>query len=302
MRIQIKSQGWRMALMGVVLLANAQSADAEPGDWRWQVDMQSAYGSYSGSRLRKALISAGTIVHGDYLERGGFSFGAGLTRLKYRSGTTLKQQSLYASLRYHLYVDALPGTWTLRLDGHAINNNDPSGNTDNVRVVEPRVSFMNYAKTLYVDLGWARSRYRNRLTVRQWTPTIGLGFNQGGDWFQLRGYRIDTSNPARAQGKRRTTAVDVKWTHWFAPGAAWRPEKMVLAGLAGERIYAVDADAALVYNLADVQRGAASAALEWRLSGTFHLLLMAGSERYRDNTIGNNYSNRFAYADLSARW
>ncbi len=293
--------GWRLALTVCLTVWQVGAADAAD-DWRFRADLQGAHGSYSGSVQRKSLDNAGVILHGDYLEQGGFSLGTNLTRLKYKSGFTLKQQSFYGSLRWHLYFDALPGRLSLMLDGHAINNNDPTGDTDNVRVFEPRIAFLNFDKTFYLDVALAQSRYRNNLTVRQWSGAAGFGFNRGADWVQARGYWIRASNAARAQNKRRTVAVDVKWTHWFAPGSGWIPEKATVAVLAGERIYAVDADAAMVYNLADIQRGSASLALQWRLAGAFRLMLMGGNERYLNNIIHNSYDNRFVYADLSVDW
>jgi len=291
-----------MAGLCVGMLGMQQSALAESGDWQIKADTQASYGNYSSSVKRKSLSSAGVILSADYLEKGGFSLGGNYTKLKFNAGSTLNQQAVYGNIRYNVYLDALPGALTLRLDGHAINNNDTTGNTDNVKVIAPQISFLNYAKTFYVDLGYARSSYKNNLSVDQWTPTLGLGFNEGSDWLQVRGYFIKPSNKLRAQNVSRTSAADIKWTHWLAPDAWSGLEKVQLAGLFGDRIYAVDGDAAAVYNLADVQKGSLSLALQWRLSQSLHLMLAAGNERYLDNTINDSYNNRFAYIDLTTQW
>jgi len=291
-----------MAGLLTSVMTMQQLSVAAEGDWSVKTDVQALYGNYSGSQQRSSLSSGGLILSSDYLEKGGFSLAANGTRLVFKTGNNINQQGYYANARYNLYFDALPGPMTLRLDGHLINNNDISGNTDNVKVIALQISFINYAKTFYVDLGYARSSYQNNLHVDQFTPTLGFGFNGGADWFQVRGFFIKPSNRLRAQNKGSTAAVDVKWSHWFAPGAWHRVEKMQLGGLFGERIYAVDNDAAAVYNLADIQRGSLSLSLQWKLAESLHLMLMGGNERYLNNTIGDSYNNRFAYIDISKSW
>jgi len=298
----VKTGVLMMAGLIAGLMGMQQQSLAAEGDWSVKTDVQALYGNYSGSLSRSSLSSGGLIVSSDYLDKGGFSVAANYTRLAFKTGNNINQQGYYANVRYNLNFDALPGSVTLRLDGHLVNNNDITGNTDNVKVVAPQISFINYAKTFYVDFGYARSSYQNNLNVDQFTPTLGFGFNGGADWLQARGFFIKPSNRLRAQNKSSTAAVDVKWSHWFAPGSWHHLEKMQLGGLFGERIYAVDNDAAAVYNLADIQRGSLSLALQWRLTESLHMMLMAGNERYRNNTIGNNYNNRFAYIDISKSW
>lgn len=284
------------------LFALPPVALAAQGDWSVKTDAQGLYGNYSGSLARSSISSGGAILSADYLERGGFAVGGNYTSLNFKTGSNINQQAVYGSVHYNIYTDALPGPLTFRLDGHGVFNNDASGNTDNVRVVAPQISFLNYAKTFYVDFGYAYSVYKNNLKVHQFTPTLGFAFNHANDWLQFRGYIIDPSNPLRAQNKNITAAVDIKWTHWFEPGAWHHLEKMQISGLAGERIYAVDGDAALVYNLADIQRGSGSLALQWRLGESLHLMLMGGDERYLNNLTADTYDNRFIYIDISKQW
>jgi len=284
------------------LICAQQTALAAESDWSVKTDVQALYGGYSGSVQRSSLSSGGVILSADYLDAGGFSLAANYASLVLKSGSDISQQSYFANARYNFHFDAIPGPVTVQLNGHLINNNDISGDTDNVKVIAPQISFINYAKTFYIDLGYARSTYQNNLTVDQFTPTLGVGFNSGSDWFQVRGYFIKPSNPLRAQNKSSTSAADIKWTHWFAPGAWHALEKMQLGALIGDRIYAVDNDGAAVYNLTDIQRGAFSLALQWRITESAHLMLMGGNERYLNNTINNSYNNRFAYIDISKTW
>ncbi|PIQ33326.1 MAG: hypothetical protein CO186_10880 [Zetaproteobacteria bacterium CG_4_9_14_3_um_filter_49_83] len=289
--------------IALALIAAQPQLHASENDWLVSTDLTTTYGNYSGSVSRSSLISSGLVLRADYLEKGGFALGGNYTVLSAKGGANnINQQGAYASGHYNLYFDALPGPLTLRLDAHAISNNDLSRNTDNVSVFAPQLSFLNYGKNFYFDLGYAYSTYRNNLKVQQFTPTLGFGFNDGADWIQARTYLIKPSNAARAQNKSSTTALDAKWMHWFTPGSAMMPEKLIVAGLAGERIYAVDGDAATVYNLTDVQRGSASLGVQWKLSADTSLLLMAGNEAYSNNLINNRYNNRFAHLNISTQW
>jgi len=292
--------------MSILVLTgmHPNSALAE-GDWSVKTDVQAMYGGYNGSPTRSSIRSGGVILSADYLDDWGFSIGETYTLLKFKAASAIKdinQQATYASLHYNVYLDSLPGPLSLRLDGHIIGNNDVTGDTDNVRVVAPQLSFLNYSKTFYVDMGYAYSKYKNNLTVQQFTPTVGFAFNNQADWIQVRGFFIKPSNALRAQNTSSTTAVDVKLTHWFAPASAFVPEKVQIGALLGERIYAVDGDAAAVYNLADVQRGSGTFNTQWKLPNDFSLMLLAGYEAYQNKNVNNNYSNRFAFVSISRQW
>lgn len=277
-------------------------ASAEDGSWEVRTDLQANYGTYNKSKLRDSISSTGVILSADYLDTGGFSLAANTTRIQYKFIPAISQQSYFLSGHYNAYFDALPGILTLRMDGHFINNNDQTGNTDGVRVIAPQVSFSDFDKSYYIDVGYARSMYKNQLNIDQITPTVGFGFNEQADWLQLRGYFIRASNSARAQGKSSTTAADMKWMHWFEPSNWLNLDQLRINVLAGERIYAVDGDAAAVYNLADVQQGSASLALQWKMSETMRWMMVGGQENYIDNTIKNTYSSRFIYTDISVFW
>ncbi len=289
-----------LALASMVLAAS--TGYAEEGTWDVKTDVQANYGSYNKSTLRNNITSSGVILSADYLDLGGFSLAANTTNIQYKVGPAINQQSYFASLRYKAYFDALPGVLTLRLDGHLINNNDVTGNTDGVRVIAPQISFVDFDKSYYLDFGYARSTYKNQLNVDQFTPTVGFGFNEQADWLQLRGYFIRSSNALRSQGKSSTAAVDAKWTHWFAPDNWLALDQMSIGVLGGERIYAVDGDAAAVYNLADIQQGSGSLALQWKLSETMRWMIVGGQESYIDQTINNKYDSRFVYTNISVAW
>ncbi|MDX8378333.1 MAG: hypothetical protein R8L53_09965 [Mariprofundales bacterium] len=271
-------------------------------NWQIKTDLQAQYGSYNKSLQRESITSTGLILAADYLERGSLTLAATASKVNFKTNSTITQQAYFASARYHSYFDLLPGKLTFRVDGHMINNNDITGNTDGVQVIAPQLSFINYGNSFYMDIAYTRSSYSKNLNINQYTPTLGFAFNALSDWLQIRGYFIDVSNPARAQNKKNTSAAEIKLTHWFAPDNFLGINSIQITALGGERIYAVDGDAAAVYNLADLQQGSGMIGLTWQLSESTQIMLLAGEEHYLDNTITNSYISRFAYTNLSTQW
>jgi len=274
------------------------------GEWTSTLGAQAIYGSYSGADQRDALSGYGLLLSSDYLERGGYTLGLNRTDVKAKGGVAdTKQNALFASGRTHFTLGKLPGRLTARLDLHFVDNDDATRNTDEVTAIAPQVSYLSFDKRRYFELGYAHSSYKNNLSVNQWTPTVGIGLNDGADWLQLRGWLIDPSNPARAQGKDSTTALEMKWTHWLAANAA-RIDNVKVGLVAGERVYAVDGDAGSVANLADINRGGLSLGAEWKLGKTSTLLAMIGQEQFRNASLTpvDDYALNYAYLWLSSQW
>jgi hypothetical protein len=248
----------------------------------------------------------------DYQDQASVSGGVTYTRLNLKAGLpTLNQTAGFASGRIHLTPALLPGRLSLRVDGHQINNDDTSNETDNVQAIAPQISFLDSSKSFYADLGYALSVYGNSaigngsLTVQQWTPTIGFSFNQRYDWLQLRLYDIGVSNPLRAM-HNNTDAVEIKLTHHFTPESPWLPYWVSVGGLVGRRMYAVDADTALVYNLADEQQGGGFVAAQWKLTGQYKATLSGSYDVYRaHDVIGGGqyeYTGVSIYLGMTAQW
>jgi len=277
----------------------------QAGDKAWTVkaDVQGSYGKYYGSELRDDTWTAGLFVAADYRDEAGLTLGYNRTKVTYKLGIEdLKQNTYYASGRVHFDGGNLDGRFTARVDGYYIDNDDPTKNTDEGRIIAPQVSYMSNDKNLYVDMGYALSNYSGSLTLHQFTPTVGFGFNEQYDWVQLRGYVIHSSNSVRTDGKDNTYSLEGKWFHYFKPGAMLGLERVQATVLAGKRIFAVDSDAGSVYNLAYLQKSSVSVGAKWNLGGGWGILAIAGYERYEDADIDDDYDNRFGYLDLSKSW
>lgn len=283
------------------------AADTLVDSWKIDTKIDLSSADYSQSGTRGHLSSYGILIDSQYLERFGVVIGGARSTLGYVDGTNdLQQQSGFASARMMLTPDGVPGQIGLRIDGHIISNTDVSNETDNVRVINPRLSYMAFKKDLYLDLGYARSLYgesnfgNGNLIVTQWTPTVGFGFNRGWEWMQLRGYMINYSNAARANGKDSSKALEASWTH-YTDNKAYKPAQITLLGMIGSRMYAVDADIATVYNLADTQKGGASLSAQWKFSRDTRWNL-AGGANYYSSASKDRYLSTFVYTGFSSKW
>ncbi|MDX8399000.1 MAG: hypothetical protein R8K20_01975 [Gallionellaceae bacterium] len=297
------------------LSAHANEADQDliptPSSWKVTISPQITASSFTGSPSRDSALSYGLATDFQYLERAGFAFSYDATELKLKPATTIQQTSAYLSGRMMFTPDSLTGFLSVSADVLSANNNDSSNETNGVVVGASKISFLNYAKTYYLDLGYARSGYgdstigNGSLSVQQLTPTLGLGF--GSNWLQLRGYNIQISNPARAQGNSSTSAVESIWTHYYS-GEGLIPSQIRLGALLGKRIYAVDSST--IYNLADVQKGGLSLAAQWSIGTDSSLTLQSGQDQYEADytdptlltTSTINYSATYLYLNFSHSW
>ena len=301
-------------------------------NWYMKSSGQLLLKSYSGSAQLENLSGFGVFLTGDYLERGSFTVAYNLNHTSYKLGLSnapfeIDENIIFLSGRANFQPDQIPGRLTLRLDGYVGNDAirsrvstptpGPMGGgssqqtitvDDKIVVVNPMVSFLNYAKTFYADLGYAYSNYRSDdnstddIDISQWTPTLGFGFNRAYDWLQLRAYFIDLSASNRVGETKETSALEAKWTHWFSANAPLNLHSARLAVLAGERMYAVDSDACSLCNVSDLQTSLVSIGAEWKLNEKTNLLLQGGYESYENELLNDRYSSTYLYAYLSRSW
>lgn len=296
------------AFIGSLLLC-ASSIGMAGDIWSQTTTLQMMVGDYVSCLTRNNLNSVGVIHAVDYRDRAGFALGWEYSHVDFAAvpntfftSTNIYGSNYYASGKVNFFPAKLPGKLTAKLDLYYVDNQDPSDFSDEVKVWSPQLLFLNHAKTFYLDLGYAHSRYKVNLDMQQYTPTVGFGFNQGYEWVQLRGFLITPSNPSRVQGTRHTKALDTKWIHYFQPGHRLKPANVQLGYLWGKRIQAVDHDAASVYSLTDLQKDSMSLAAVWNLPRDFSLMLYGSRTFYRQRTLGDNYSSLVAYMNIAKKW
>lgn len=296
-------------LLSALAISSVLATNANAGDnWYVSATVSAMPGQYSGSVERDNLFSSSLILNADYLDSFSFAVAYNNTRINFKdagSGTfTINQNSFAGRLQYHFYADSLGGKISTQLVAHTISNNDATKLTDEVTVLAPKIAYMNYARDLYLDVEYVQSDYpnNNNLKMQQFTPSIGFGFNQKSDWLRLKAYLIKSSDKALSQGEESLTSVDIKWSHWLAPGAALGLDSFFIDVLAGKRIFAVDNDAFTVYNLADVQQGSVLLGFGWQPGEDFNVTLITGVEKYKNKTVDNTYNQQYLYISLSKSW
>jgi len=296
-RIRLKLITPLQSIIACVAMTHLSSAKATE-KWDLNMGLQSSYSDYAASTLRKNRYSNGLFVNIDYLNKTGFSLIYNQSKIKYKFNIDpIKQKSLFASTRYLFRSDGLEGNVHLSLDGHKITNNDPNKAFDHVNVISPHLNYVNNAKDLAFGITYARSNYPQNFVIKQWTPNVGIAFNQQQDWLALKGYFIASSDSQKTQGKASTKALDLSITHYFQAQRLLPISNLKLAVLLGQRIYAVE-DAS-VYNLADVQHESVSLTSEFQINHHFSFSVASGVEKYENRDLNDQYTSTYLYANLS---
>lgn len=299
--VQMNDKKTFFVVAWLLLTSTANMAHADD-IWTVSLTPQVMMEQYTGSRLRERVYGGGLLLKMDYWERGGITLGTRRTHLELvDNSASIQQNAFYANARVNLILDRGRGTVGLRLDGHTLNNDDPTGNTDGVRVVAPMISYQTSDRRLAVDLGYAHARYEH-FNVDQLTPTFSFAMHDGADWVQFRAYFLRFSTSVDGDRKDDTTALETKVTHGLPPDNPLKLDNLRAGLLVGERVYGVDMDRAIVHNLADLQRGSASMEAEWRLGDRASLTLFSRYAWYKNLERPDNYDGASLHVSLSNQW
>lgn len=282
---------------------------AKAGDiWSFNVAPQGLSGNYDNSPFREKTYSEGVLLNLQYLERFAILYGYFPLQLYYKHDIpALYQKTDYLSLRDMRTPDFLSGWLTLRLDGYKISNDDPTHESDDVNVIAPIISYINYDKTYYLDFGYAGSWYgeshigRGGLNVSQYTPTVGFGFNDSTNWLRLRVYDIHPSDYIRSEKYHHTDGLEVTFSHYILYYPFYVPNRIDAELFIGKRVYAVDNDALVVYNLGDVQTNGMYLQAQWRVTSYMDLLVNGGQQSYTTLVFDDRipYTLNYIYAGLT---
>lgn len=297
--------------IGLALAANVTVTAQAAGSFSLNVTPGTYYGRYDGSEYRDRIQGEDLSIEGN-ASHWGFAVGYEHSRIKYKHDLPdFTQNAGYVSGRVSYTPEQALGSYTFRLDLHSVSDSDNVTTGDDVQVIASQVSYARLSNSVYLDLGYAHSRYENSaflpdsLQVQQWTPTLGFALTAGAtNWLKLRGYFIHSSNPLRSQNKKDTSAVELKYFYYPLSSYKLIPQYLQAGVLMGERIYAVDRDTASVANLAELEKGGISAAAKWRLSHSVDLLISATRSKFRELAAKgfNEYTQNIVWLGLSTRW
>lgn len=314
-------------ILAVSLITLATASDLYAGEkWYTSATLNAAAGSYSDAALRDNMFSGGVWLNADYIDdysfalaystyrvnvkdiTGGAGTGSGLSTIE-----NVTQDSLAGRYQYHAYSDALAGKLTAQIVAYAITNNASVGTavdsfTGKATIISPRLAYINYKNNLYMDMEYVWSNYGDNadLTINQLAPSIGFGFNENRignrDWLFLKVYLIQSSDAKRSLGEDALTAVNLTWQHQFGPGSLTDIRRFSIDALGGKRVYAVENERFMVYNLEAVQTGSVVFGMGWSPGQDFDVDFIAGSERYENKLIGNTYKREYLYLSLTRHW
>lgn len=252
----------------------------------WQVDSEliHAQGDYHDSYSMKHQRSNGLRVSGEYQKQWGVSAGLIATTIDLNSpqgsNPAIHQQNWLLSSHLHLPSSPTPGRWTVQLDAHRIENDTIQGDSNGVHVIAPQIRWASASAPIILGLSYAESHYKDSPTTRQYTPSIGLGFDQNKYWLQVDLYAINHLEPSRALGQSSTQGTDIKLTQFLSPGETWKPRSITVGIETGKKYHAVNMTNQTVYNLPMTNTGGANITAAWPLSTGTALYLQLNKTRY----------------------
>ena len=313
------------------MLLKMEYSQADDEKWQSKITPHLYWQEYNGSDTHNNTVNIGIYLNSEYLDSDKLTIGYYNTNTSLKNNALLSENILHLSGQHDIFLDIMPGKLTLRLDtyfGQSIleyNTANPPGSmsgggmgnsgkltggsatikeTADISSFQPQLSYSNFAKTFYADIGYAYSEYKGTSSteVKQLTPTVAFGWNDSYDWLQLRAYQINIDDTASAYNKNKLESLEVKYTHWIKDSVLNNIEYLRLSTLIGDRLLAVDPDARIIYSSADMQTGSIEASVEWKISKTDKILTLVNYSLYTNQVSLDDYNSVLLYINYQNKW
>jgi len=313
------------------MLLKMEYSQADDEKWQSKITPHLYWQEYNGSDTHNNTVNIGIYLNSEYLDSDKLTIGYYNTNTSLKNNALLSENILHLSGQHDIFLDIMPGKLTLRLDtyfGQSIleyNTANPPGSmsgggmgnsgkltggsatikeTADISSFQPQLSYSNFAKTFYADIGYAYSEYKGTSSteVKQLTPTVAFGWNDSYDWLQLRAYQINIDDTASAYNKNKLESLEVKYTHWIKDSVLNNIEYLRLSTLIGDRMLAVDPDARIIYSSADMQTGSIEASVEWKISKTDKILTLVNYSLYTNQVSLDDYNSVLLYINYQNKW
>jgi hypothetical protein len=293
----------KKALAIVTALGMSMSVGAT-NDVKFKAGYQYTNGSYSSTAAKKSIVSNGFILNATFLDDITVTHTNTKTNIEFVDpANNIDQVSMFTTLGYNFYTDA-NGVVNVRADYQSIDNNDPTGATDNVSVNSYQASVTPYDEKYYVELGMSTSEYpftgnttySDGLTVDQFNATYGTGLTAS-DWLTLKLFQISSSDKTRTHGQKSYSSVEAKYKYFLGDNFTL-VNNVEFSTLLGKRIFAVDGAAGSAYNVGDLQTGSVGVTTEWKVGEDSNLLFSLSRENYR-TAAGVDYSGDYRYINFN---
>lgn len=306
--------------------------------WQFNHIFQTYLQPYENTPDRKNTSGIGYYLSADYLDSGNIAFSYNSTLVKLSNNADVTENLFYLSGQYHLYPDSLPGKLSLRLDSYfgdyTLQYNitippptipgpspGPSGpgpgpkmSNANTRLANPdiieektdinilysQLSFIDYKKTYYANIGYAYSEYdgSSKTVAIQITPTFSFSWNDSYDWLQLRAYFVELEQTASTYADDHFESLEVKYTHWIPDELPSSLELFRFSMLSGNRVLAVDPDTSSVYSITDIQKVSVSGSAQWKYSENLKILALLQYDQYQNSAVSGDYEGYLFYINL----
>ncbi len=288
-------------MMWVFFLLSVPTMGLAQDNWQFSSTVNAMSGDYDGSLIMKKQHGLGVRLTAERPNEGGFSAGLQSTHIDMHPlvpKATQEQNNWLLSGYGYVPSPSLSGRWKLQLDVHRVFNDALQGNSDGVTALVPQVSWVSFERPLTFDVSYAQSHYKNTPTIHQISPSVGFGFNNNQNWFQIRGYLIQNLEPSLSMGMSTGRAADFRLTQFFQSAVPWVPQSVTLGLERGKKIYFVDAVTQTVHNLPMRNDGGESIAAVWKLSQKTQLKVQLQQTCY----FSNDYTaHDFSLTTLSAQ-
>lgn len=306
-------------IIWLVLLCLPLSAEAVSA-WQLTGSANISFSGYQNSQRADSQSEFSAFVDGQYLD--GLGIGAGYISQdrNLSASSSLVNNIIYLGAWKTFYTDVIPGKLTMLIDSYTVNGDGSvvqgtgkgssattQVDTDDFDAINPTLVYTSASKSLSFELSYARSRLfsdtagQPDVIVKQWAPALALYINDRYDRLYLKHYSIDLSNDSRAVGVTSTTAVELKWTHWYQAGGTGLRD-MTIAVLTGQRLYGIDHETRRVDSFPEILTGRATVGATWGLSERNAFYAYVGLERYKDAEDGSKYTAAYSYLGVRKQW
>ena len=290
----------------LVLLAAWQGVARAEDAWQINTSVVAMTGQYANAMLLREQRGTGLQVSAEKDRIWGVTAGLQTTHMDLQPIVptgAIHQNNWLLSGFARLPSSALPGLWTLQLDAYKSTNDAADHGRSNVQAIAPQVTWMSFERPLKLDFAYASSKYQTMNRIIQRSASVAYGFNSSKDWVQVRSYDISHLTPAAAMGQSQARGTDIALTHFLTDPAVWQPVFVSLRRQTGQRIYYIDVDSQVNFNLPMRNDGGTSLAARWAINPKTALTLQwMNSKLFTNEPLEHRFSLNSIGLKVTSSW
>lgn len=241
------------------------SVRANTSEWELGTITTATTGRYARADAIDSQMGIGLRLNAENDQKWGVAIGVLDTNIDMSNSSGLpkqNQKNWLFSMHNNKPSSYYPGHWVLQLDTHWIESSDKV--SDGVQAIAPKLAWFSHSYPIKFEISHAASRYRDTPTVQQNSISLGVGLNNQRNWLEIQRTHIYGLSRSNALGLDKTKATDLLFTQKIhnTPNE-FVPNTLTLGRQFGQRIYNVDMNSQLVYNLPMLNKGGVSVSTSW---------------------------------------